>query len=60
MGRLVLGNMLTCPYLNHWENVDEIQALDLMGLQAVRTLHLGQNRNYVLCESASDRRREEG
>lgn len=27
-------------HLDHWEDVDKIQALDLMRLQAMRTLHL--------------------
>lgn len=37
-------------YLNNGKNVDEIQSLDLVGLQTVRTLHLWKNRNYFLCQ----------
>lgn len=33
--------------------MDEIQPLDLMGLQAMRALHFGQNRDNLLCESSA-------
>lgn len=40
-------------HLNHWENVDEIQPLDLMRLQAMRTLHLREHRHYFLRQSSA-------
>lgn len=42
-------------HLYHWKYMDEIQPLDLMGLQAVRALHFGQNRHDFLCECSAMR-----
>ena len=37
-------------YLYHRVNVDEVQTLDLMWLNAVGTLHLGQHCHDLLCQ----------
>lgn len=39
-------------HLDHWENVDKIQALDLMRLQAVRALHLWKHGHDFLGQSS--------
>ena len=46
-------------YLNDWVDVDEVQPLDLVGLQAVRTLHARQDCHYLLSQSTTRRVREE-
>ena len=47
-------------YLNNWEDVNEIQTLDLMWLQSVRTLHARQDSNNLFSESTGARERREG
>ena len=47
-------------YLNNWEDVNEIQTLDLMWFQSVRTLHARQDSNNLFSESTGARERREG
>ena len=44
------GNGQLHQPLDHWVDVDEVQTLDLVGLQSVGTLHLWQHCNYLLCQ----------
>lgn len=46
------------PHLDHREDVDEVQALDLMRLQAMRTLHFRKHRHDLLCQSSRTRGEE--
>lgn len=39
--------------------MDEIQALDLMRLQTMGTLHLGKHRHDFLCQSSAGREEED-
>lgn len=43
-------------HLYHRENVDEVQPLDLMRLQTMRTLHLREDGHELLCQRAGEQR----
>ena len=49
------GNGQLDQPLDHRVDVDEVQPLDLMGLQAVGTLHARQDSHYLLCQSTGRR-----
>lgn len=44
-------------HLYHREDVDEIQPLDLMRLQTMRTLHLREHRHDFLSQSSAERQK---
>lgn len=50
-------SMRQLSHLDHWENVDKIQALDLVGLQAMRTLHFWKHGHNFLRQSSAKKKK---
>lgn len=53
-------SMRQLSHLDHWENVDKIQALDLVRLQAMRTLHFWKHGHNFLRQSSAKKKKKRG